>query len=106
MSNFRAPALLRMARDQSCTNCGADDGTIVAAHSNWSEHGKGMSIKAHDCFIAHLCARCHSWLDQGGIGMDPTGSFAPTYADKREMFRRAMDKTTLRLWEQRKVKTA
>jgi len=46
-------------------NCGADDGTIVAAHSNQSKHGKGMSIKAHDCFVAFLCHRCHHEIDQG-----------------------------------------
>lgn len=103
MSNFRSPALLRMARDQSCTNCGTEDGTIVSAHSNWSEHGKGMSIKAHDVFIAHLCHRCHSWLDQG-TGRDPTGDWSS--GQKRDMFRRAMDRTTLRLWEQKKVRTA
>jgi len=103
MSNFRSPALLRMARDQSCTNCGAEDGTIVSAHSNWSEHGKGMSIKAHDCYIAHLCHRCHAWLDQGA-GRDPTGDWSSS--QKRDMFRRAMDRTTLRLWEQKKVRTA
>lgn len=46
-------------------SCGAHDGTIVAAHSNQSRHGKGMSIKAHDCFIAFMCARCHHEIDQG-----------------------------------------
>lgn len=103
MSNYRSPALLRHARGQSCTNCGAEDDTIVAAHSNWPEHGKGMSIKAHDCFIAFLCFRCHTWLDQGR-GMDPTGTYDVT--EKREMFWRAMEKTLLRLFQQGKVKVS
>ncbi len=103
--NFRSPILLRQARDQSCVHCGADDGTIVAAHSNMPEHGKGQSIKANDCFIAHLCGNCHRWLDQGS-GMDPTGLYSDSREDKREMFRRAMDRTTLRLWQNKRIKVA
>jgi hypothetical protein len=56
--------------------CGNDDGTIVAAHSNQSRHGKGLGLKAHDCFVAFLCAHCHHWLDQGLAG----------YYDKCAMF--------------------
>jgi uncharacterized CHY-type Zn-finger protein len=26
-------------------------------------HGKGVGIKAHDCYIAFLCSRCHSDYD-------------------------------------------
>ncbi len=103
--NFRSPALLRLARDESCANCGAEDGTVVAAHSNLSRHGKGKSLKASDCFIAFLCHRCHSWLDQG-TGMDPTDVFNCTRHDKELMFTRAMDATTLRLWQRGKIKCA
>jgi len=63
--NYRNKKLTDAARGQPCMNCGADDGTIVAAHSNQSRHGKGMSIKAHDCFVAFLCHRCHHEIDQG-----------------------------------------
>jgi hypothetical protein len=101
---IRSPALLRLARDQSCTNCGADDGTIVAAHSNWMRHGKGKSIKAHDIFHAHLCFRCHGFLDQGGQKMDPTQTYRDRPEDKMEMFQRAMERTWIRLWEQGKLK--
>jgi hypothetical protein len=45
--------------------CGAEDGTIVAAHANWSDFGKGMSHKASDAAIAFLCFHCHSQIDQG-----------------------------------------
>lgn len=48
-----------------CQNCGADDGTVCGAHSNWSCHGKGRSIKASDLFQASLCCTCHGDLDQG-----------------------------------------
>jgi hypothetical protein len=45
--------------------CGADDGTVVAAHSNQSKHGKGRSIKASDVYVASLCHQCHAEIDQG-----------------------------------------
>jgi hypothetical protein len=48
-----------------CQNCGIDDGTVVAAHSNQMRDGKGKGIKAHDYRIAALCYKCHSELDQG-----------------------------------------
>lgn len=105
MANYRNAALLRLARDQACQNCGAEDGTTVAAHSNSHDpdHGnKGLSLKSHDIFHAHLCHRCHAWLDQGS-GNDPTGRFAS--CDKWEMFDRAMHRTWLHLWRSGLVRT-
>jgi len=45
--------------------CGIQDGTVVAAHSNQSKHGKGRGIKASDQYVAALCHRCHFEVDQG-----------------------------------------
>lgn len=45
--------------------CGMADGTVCAAHSNEARHGKGRSIKASDVYVASLCHKCHSDLDQG-----------------------------------------
>lgn len=45
--------------------CGLMDGTVCCAHSNWSVHGKGKSIKASDDRGASACARHHAELDQG-----------------------------------------
>lgn len=88
--NYRNRALLDLARDQPCTHCGRQDGTIVAAHSNQSRHGKGMGIKAHDCFIAFLCATCHAELDQGSrLSRD----------ERIELWQRAHEKTLLRLFQ-------
>lgn len=101
--NYRNRKLLDLARDEACTNCGAQDGTIVAAHSNLSRHGKGKSIKAADCYIAFLCHRCHSWLDQG-LGRDPTDTWLGYREDKEAMFCRAMEKTLLQLWTSKKIK--
>ena len=48
-----------------CQICFSDDGTVVAAHSNSSKHGKGRSIKADDNMVAALCYACHMMIDQG-----------------------------------------
>ena len=60
----RSKELLENARKIPCQCCGADDGTVVAAHTNWGS-GKGRGIKADDNMIASLCFVCHSELDQG-----------------------------------------
>ena len=62
---YRNKKLLEVVRQSPCQNCGAQDGTIVAAHSNQLRDGKGRGIKADDFRIAALCFRCHSELDQG-----------------------------------------
>ena len=63
--NYRDARLLRAVREAPCMMCGAQDGTVVAAHSNQLRDGKGRSIKAHDYRIAALCFRCHGEIDQG-----------------------------------------
>lgn len=102
--NFRSKKLTDSARDQPCQNCGAEDGTTVSAHSNWPEHGKGGSMKASDEFIAHLCHKCHAWLDQGSVKSDPTGVYS--FYQKKEMWRAAHDKTLHRLFTTGKLKVA
>ena len=62
---YRNEKLLKAARLLPCQHCGANDGTVVAAHSNQLRDGKGKGIKAHDYRIASLCYRCHMELDQG-----------------------------------------
>lgn len=66
----RRPRLLPMARDMPCLLqvpevCNRDPATTVACHSNWSDHGKGASRKADDCYSTWGCFACHTWLDQG-----------------------------------------
>lgn len=63
--NWRSPKLLAACRCLPCQRCGADDGTVVAAHSNQLRDAKGRSIKAHDFRVAALCFRCHAEIDQG-----------------------------------------
>jgi ferredoxin len=42
-----------------------DPATVVWGHSNLAEHGKGKSIRAHDCFGFLACHGCHALIDQG-----------------------------------------
>jgi len=62
----RSKALREAYRLIPCQHCGAEDGTVVCAHSNWSIHGKAGARKAHDNRSASLCFGCHGDLDQGG----------------------------------------
>lgn len=93
----RDKKLTKLAYGQSCVNCGAQDGTVVWAHSNLGEHGKGMGIKAHDCMGMFLCSICHHQLDQG---------FLWTKQEKRELTYHLICKTHMRLWEEGLVKVA
>lgn len=61
----RSKALMQSYRQLPCQNCGAADGTVCGAHSNWHQHGKGRGIKASDVYAASLCFHCHGELDQG-----------------------------------------
>lgn len=61
----RSPALLEACRLIACQSCGVENGTVVAAHSNWAIHGKGKGVKADDNRVAAMCWRCHHELDQG-----------------------------------------
>lgn len=92
--NLRIPKLRDMARHETCVACGADDGTIVWAHSNLPEHGKGMSMKATDEMGMFLCFRCHAELDQGN---------KMTRAERRDFILEMICKTHMRLWSEGKV---
>ena len=79
-SHYRNPKLLALANGAPCMNCGIEDGTVVAAHSNSGADGKGMAIKADDAKIAFLCYNCHSWYDEGVMDqIEFLNSLAETY---------------------------
>lgn len=65
MGVFRNARLLAALRDFPCAHCGAQDGTVVAAHSNQLRDGKGRGMKAADYRVAALCHACHHEIDQG-----------------------------------------
>jgi hypothetical protein len=87
---YRNQRLLEIVRNSPCQNCGTQNGTICAAHSNQLRDGKGRSLKAHDFRVAALCFRCHSNLDQG-YQMDKE--------ERRELWEEAHRKTIAWLFE-------
>lgn len=84
---IRSKTLLRNAREIPCQHCGADDGTVVAAHTNWGS-GRGRGIKADDNMIASLCHKDHMMLDQGST---------MTKAERQAMWQAAHIKTVEKL---------
>ena len=64
MKPFRSQQLRDFARDApKCFHCDAiNDGTVVGAHSNRLEDGKGLGIKSHD-LVAYVCKGCHDNID-------------------------------------------
>lgn len=61
----RSNRLMEAYRCIPCQRCGADDGTVCGAHSNWHPHNKSLGVKADDNRCASLCHKCHSMIDQG-----------------------------------------
>ncbi len=89
---YRNHRILASANGQSCSVRGPEcknDNTVVWAHSNYLEDGKGKGIKAHDIFGCYACASCHRWLDQSGDHKSV----------KYTAFHRAMKRSLLRLLE-------
>lgn len=63
---FRSRKYTNAADGQPCVRCGANDGTVVAAHyTGLRQHrfGKGRGRKCSDLLVADLCARCHQRFD-------------------------------------------
>lgn len=89
--NYRNRDLLDLAYQIPCTinlPC-CEGGMGEPAHSNQSRHGKGGSIKAHDCFFASGCRACHRELDQGKT---------MSREEKFDVWQRAYERTMLELW--------
>ena len=86
---YRNKAFLRAVASLSCQLCGKE-GETQAAHANWGEYGKGMAMKAHDCYSAALCVTCHSNIDQGS---------KLSYQERKELWEAAWRKTILVLCE-------
>jgi hypothetical protein len=89
--------LLDLARGMPCLFripgvCNGDPETVVAAHSNFSVHGKAKSRKADDQWSAWACSSCHGWLDQ------PGGNGGPSYEEKFTAFTGAHARQ-MREWE-------
>jgi hypothetical protein len=62
---FRSRKLLDAAEHEYCVRCGSSVG-VVGAHytgARRGDYGGGLGIKVHDFLVAHLCAKCHAWMD-------------------------------------------
>ena len=92
---YRSRKLLDIARESPrCFCCGhANNGTVVAAHANGSEYGKGMGNKSHDWAIAFCCHECHSQIDQGSLSRD----------ERKAMWLRAHIRTMEWLFDNEKI---
>ena len=80
---IRSQKLLKAVASLRCMHCGRSD-NVQASHSNWSEHGKGRSLKASDIYTAALCLQCHFQIDQGRD---------LTKEERKEMWLKAHQKT-------------
>lgn len=87
---YRSKKLLESCRQLPCQLCEAEDGTVIAAHSNQLVDGKGKGIKASDYRIAALCFSCHMDIDQGN---------KLTKEQRREFWEMAHRKTIGELFE-------
>jgi len=76
-NNYRSRKLLDSFKDAPvCFGCGkTNDGTVVGAHANGSQFGKGMGIKSHDFYSCGLCSSCHALLDQGDMSRGDKHAF-------------------------------
>jgi hypothetical protein len=59
---FRSESWRRAVSELPCSMC-LREGPSQAAHAN--HIGKGMGMKAPDCFVMPLCPDCHREFDQG-----------------------------------------
>lgn len=89
--HYRNRALLDLAYQLPCMVAlpGCTGGPGEPAHSNQSRHGKGGSIKAHDCYWAAACRHCHAEIDQGK---------SMTREQRFDAWQRAHEATFLALW--------
>ena len=89
---MKSRSYLDASNGASCVICGANDGTVLAAHYSGlgsGALGNGMGTKSGDLFVADLCSRCHSSMDSYEAGND---------AGRCYEFTMAVLKTQLRRW--------
>jgi len=97
---FRSPSLLKLANGAPCLIQipGICNGrNVVACHANWSEYGKGVGLKAHDCYIAFGCEACHLAVDN--LRMQQLEK-----EDRRHYWQRGFERTLLWLFENKHLR--
>lgn len=98
---YRNARLLALAKGAPCLAaipgiCNGNPETVVAAHSNWQEHGKGVGHKVADCYICFACEACHSAIDHRTQRLEKD--------DRRYYWQRGFERTLLYLFETGKLK--
>lgn len=70
-ANFRCQKMRDLAKEvEECMCCQTpNDGTIIGAHPNGLEYGKGSGLKAND-LVAYMCMTCHDLYDGRAKGWD------------------------------------
>ncbi len=104
---LRNSNLLAMARGQNCQFrvpyvCNSNPDTVVAAHSNMSEHGKAGARKADDCYVVFACHACHSWYDQGAGSRNRCESdrmFLTALERQKTLYKRIINDSSTKLKE-------
>jgi len=72
MTQHRDRRLLDLAHEAPCMlqldapGCGND--ASVPCHSDMLAHGRGMSLKSHDCFAVPGCPPCHAQFERHILG--------------------------------------
>lgn len=89
---FESEAWRRAVASLPCVRC-SREGATQAAHPN--HRGKGMGMKAPDCWVVPLCVECHREFDQGK---------SMSKQDKREMMDEWIIQTILKLVSEGKVR--
>lgn len=95
MNNRDKQRLERIRALSCCCGCGRS-APSDAAHSNFSEHGKGRGIKADDKYTIPLARPCHYAFDNYQMGMNRQESLEWFMQKWRETNR-------LLKWQERKV---
>lgn len=97
-ANFRSQRLIDAVKALPCQFQVTINGQSICeggeysdpCHSNQQLHGKGKSMKAHDCFVAAGCRSCHREIDQGmRLSRD----------ERVHYWQVAHDRTMLLLWQ-------
>lgn len=91
---YRNKKIRQSARGEYCSMmlscCNGNPETVVFAHSNYSEDGKGAGQKADDIFGAYMCSACHDAYDH-------RNNLFPNDEEMRDNFHRAMKRTWRRM---------
>lgn len=98
-NHYRSQKFLDYAEGEECTMrspmCNNNPATVISAHSNLLEDGKGRGIKAHDDLSVYACDGCHYFYDKS----DASKRLKQAYFDRafRRTYKRRRAQGIIRL---------